>query len=396
MTDEAINNSTATEKPSKRDAKSRRPGQVIKRGEDKWLIRIFLGRDTSGKRHYHSETFIGKKKKAEELMRGLLERKKLGEPLRQSEITFDQFLDQWLETVKLRGRERTWLHYANIAQRYVRPDLGKRRLIDVMAADVTALYTTLSGRGLSAATVRYVHTLLTNAFKLALRREQVRKNPMLGVDPPRKESRELQSLDADQMRAFLRAAEARHKATLFALAFYTGARPCEYLALKWSDLDNQAGAVTLQRSMVWRETGDWYLTEPKTAASRRTIPLSAPLLAKLSEHRKQQLEEKLRAGKVWENHGFIFSNEIGQPFALRAIRHVFKRLLKDAGLPLTTRLYDARHSCASALIASGINSKVVSERLGHSKVNITLDTYTHVSAGMQKEASDQLDKAIFG
>jgi integrase len=102
------------------------------------------------------------------------------------------------------------------------------------------------------------------------------------------------------------------------------------------------------------------------------------------------------AGSAWRDNGLVFCDEAGCAREINAVRHVFKRLLKAAKLPKTIRLYDARHSCATALIAAGINSKAVSERLGHSNVTITLQTYTHVSQGLQKQASDEIDKALSG
>src|SRR5215471_17317919 len=117
------------DKPKKPD--TRRTGQVIARGKNKWLIRLFLGRDSEGKRHYHSELFPGRKSEAEEKLRDLLRRQKLSEPLRESDITFGQFLDQWLATVKLRARERTYTHYETMVDYYVRDHIGGRRLIDV-------------------------------------------------------------------------------------------------------------------------------------------------------------------------------------------------------------------------------------------------------------------------
>jgi integrase len=338
--------------------------------------------------------FPGRKKDAEEKLRELLRRQKLNEPLRESDITFGQFLDQWLETVKLRTRERTHRDYNSLTDYYIRGPLGSRRLVDITSHDVTALYTNLKDRRLSTRTIQYVHTLLTNAFKLAIRREMIRKNPMLAVDPPMLAKREVKALTLEEVHAIL--AQAEDERALFTVAFYTGARPCEYLALKWSDVDLQAKTVTIQRSIVWRKTGDWYFTEPKTATSRRTVPLSEALMSRLGEHRTRQLEARLKAGSTWRNKDLIFCNETGDARELNAVRHSFKRLLKAAKLPATIRLYDARHSCASALIAAGINSKVVSERLGHSSVKITLDTYTHVSQGLQKQASEEIDKALLG
>src|SRR5262249_55489645 len=148
-----------------------------------------------------------------------------------------------------------------VIDQYVRDPLGKKRLVDITSHDVTALYTSLKDRKLSMRTIRYVHTLLTNAFKLAMRREMIRKNPMFAVDPPMLPQREVKALAVEEIHAILTAADKRDERTLFAMAFYTGARPCEYLALKWPDVDWQAKTITIQRSIVWRKAGDWYLTE---------------------------------------------------------------------------------------------------------------------------------------
>jgi integrase len=389
-----------TPKPSKgrksKAEKSRRNGQVLRRGEDKYLIRIFLGRDTNGKRHYHSETFLGKKRAADDYLRELLTRKKVGDPLRQSDDTFDTFLDEWLSAKRQSVRERTHSHYTKLLTLYIRPALGKRRLIDVMAADIQAVYEKMLGEELSSSTAYFVHTILTNVFKLAVKRDKIRKNPMLGVEPPRLASREMSALDAGQIRLLLAAAQGRRESQLFTIAFYTGARPCEYLALKWTDVDLQAKTITIRRSLVWRKAGDWYITEPKTEKSKRTLPLSAAVIAALQEQRKRQLEDKMKIGRAWPDHGFIFADEAGEPMTVGATRYLFRHLLRMAGLPAEIRLYDVRHSTATHLIASGYNAKVVSERLGHSNIAITLETYTHVSAGMQKEASEEMEKVISG
>jgi integrase len=100
---------------------------------------------------------------------------------------------------------------------------------------------------------------------------------------------------------------------MFELAFYLGARPCEYLGLKWSDLNTKQAEITIQRSLKWRARDGWYTTPPKTEKSNRTIGLTPYFIGRLAEHRKRQLETKMKAGSAWADTGFIFTNEIGQP-----------------------------------------------------------------------------------
>ena len=175
----------------------------------------------------------------------------------------------------------------------------------------------------------------------------------------------------------------------------TGMRPSEALGLKWPDIDLDSGRITVNR--VLSRTGKhWKLEEPKTARSRRTVPLSVSVIKDMKEHKKKQATEKLKkAENEYNDQGFVFADDIGEPLSDRNIiaRH-FKPLLKDAKLP-DIRLYDLRHTCATLLLSAGENPKVVSERLGHANITLTLDTYSHVLPDMQQGAADKLEAMLF-
>jgi integrase len=206
----------------------------------------------------------------------------------------------------------------------------------------------------------------------------------------------MQALGKDQAAVFLEALHGTKHEVLFTLALATGMRPGEYLALKWSDIDLDRGMVTVQRTLV-RTKGGWQFGEPKTSKARRTLPIPPTVTKLLRQHRVSQLEQRLKVADAWEDNGLVFTNEIGQPLERHNLlsRH-FKPLLGKAGLPKTLRLYDLRHSAATLLLTAGIHPKVASERLGHSSVVMTLDTYTHVQPNMQKEASDKMEELLFG
>jgi len=173
-------------------------------------------------------------------------------------------------------------------------------------------------------------------------------------------------------------------------------RPCEYLGLHWSDVDLDRGQVTVTHSLTWGKSEGWSLTEPKTPRSKRTIPLPASMTRLLVDHRRRQNEARLKAGKKYKNHGFVFAMEFGAPVRLRYLdRYHFKPTLKRAELPATMRVYDLRHSSATLLLAVGENVKVISERLGHASVTLTLDVYSHVLPGQQEAASAKLER-LFG
>lgn len=154
----------------------------------------------------------------------------------------------------------------------------------------------------------------------------------------------------------------------------------------------------MQRSLIWRsyQSGDWYFGEPKTPRSRRRIPLPASVVRALVEHRRRQAEERLKAGAEYRNLDLVFATGEGQPLIrLNVIHKHFKPILKRAKLSETLRLYDLRHTCATLLLAANENPKVVSERLGHASITLTLDVYSHVLPDMQQGASEKLESILF-
>jgi integrase len=171
-------------------------------------------------------------------------------------------------------------------------------------------------------------------------------------------------------------------------------RPEEYLALQWKDVDFERGTAQVKRALV-RHKGSWSFEDPKTARSRRTIYLPAALLQKLAAHKRKQSESRLKLGAAWQAHDLIFCSDEGTPLFIPNITYRYYRpILTKANLP-RIRLYDLRHSCATLLLAAEENPKIVSERLGHSTIVLTLDTYSHVLPTMQQGATARLEKMLY-
>ncbi|HEY0545755.1 MAG TPA: site-specific integrase, partial [Pyrinomonadaceae bacterium] len=158
------------------------------------------------------------------------------------------------------------------------------------------------------------------------------------------------------------------------------------------------GILIVQRAIAWhRKGGGFDFTAPKTAHSRRSIPLPASVAQALAAHKRQQAEERLMAGALYQNYGLVFAALEGTPVMIRnLVRRHFKPTLKRAELSESIRLYDLRHSCATLLLSAGENPKVVSERLGHASITLTLDVYSHVLPTMQEAASEKLEAMLFG
>jgi integrase len=374
-------------------------GHIRKSGKQSWLIRIHLSYDRdTGKRNYHNHTVRGTKKDAEKYLSRKLREVDTGTFVEPAPVTVDAYLDQWLDNAaRHKLSQLSFEHYSDMLRLYVRPALGKKRLAAVRPLDVQALYSQMQGRGLSSRMVRYTHAVLNSALKQAVRWKLLQQNPAEHVELPKKERKEMQALTPEQAAQFLKAAASDRYATLFNLAIIAGLRPSEYLGLQWKDIDFDKGTVTIQRTLTWKRDRSWYFGEPKTSKSRRSIPLPLPLLHMLREHKRRQAEERLKAGPEWRGHDLVFCGREGQPVQSRnLIAKHFKPTLKRAGLPDSIRLYDLRHTCATLLLVADENPKIVSERLGHSSIVLTLDTYSHVLPSMQKAATDKLAGMLFG
>ena len=362
-------------------------GQLYKR-RNSWTIRVAAGRDPeSGKRQIINRTVHGTKKEAEQVRVALLRQLDQGELLlKPTRLTMREYLEEWkAKAARPRVSPRTFHDYEGMLERYVTPVLGTRRLSAITPMDVQDVIARMLARGLSSRTVRYCHTVLNNALRQAVRWRYLSHNPAREVELPRRERREMLALTEQEAQRFLAAAASSIHHALFALLLGTGLRPGEAVALKWTDLDAANDRLIIRRS-VSSGKGGMRLQEPKTAQGRRTVELPHHLTRLLME-RKGDADEQ----------DFIFPSKAGTPLDVRnlASKH-FKPTLTKAGLPSKFRLYDLRHTHATLLLLAGVNPKIVSERLGHAGVMITLDVYSHVLPGMQSAAAAKLDAMLFG
>jgi integrase len=291
---------------------------------------------------------------------------------------------------------RTFKDYGDLLRRYVRESLGKIKLSDLKAVHIQTLYGQMLERGLSPRIVRYTHATLSSALKEAVKLDILPRNVATLVQLPKKNQKEMDVLSKDEAVLFLGTLEGVRMATMFSFALASGMRCQEYLGLQWKDINFEQGTATVQRAVVWHRTGGgWHFSQPKTAKSRRTVPLPSSVMQELRKHRIWQNQERLKLGAAWHQNDLVFPSEIGTPLNPPNITRHFKRILKKAGIRTSIRLYDLRHTTATLLLQAGINPKIVSERLGHATIVLTLDTYSHVLPNMQRDATDQLEQMIF-
>ena len=372
-------------------------GQLYERppGGGKWQVRVYLGLDTNGKRRYHNKLIHGTKKEASQYLTRVLRELDTGRFVEPSRMTVGAYLDEWIEVGKPSIRERTRASYKDIIRRYIKPRIGNIRLDRLSPADVQRLYNyMLHERSLATRTVRYTHAILHSALQQAVRWAKLARNPAAIVELPLQERREMRALTPSEVARFIKSAEQDRWYVLWLLLLTTGLRPGEALGLKWSDLSEDGSALRVQRVLVRIDGRGWDLKEPKTSKSRRVVTLPGTTSAALKSHRTSQVLERLQQGAKYEDHGFVFATRWGRPLDYRVvIRRHFKRVVRDAGLG-ALRPYDLRHTCATLLLAAGEHPKVVSERLGHASIVMTLDVYSHVLPDMQQAAAEKLEAII--
>jgi integrase len=344
-----------------------------------WVSQVSLGQDpVSGKRR--RETVYGAtKKEVQDKLRDLQAKAADGR-LDQTDMSAKNFLELWLGHIKPNVRAGTFKRYEIVVRKHLIPHLGNRALADLTAWDVAQLYRKLEEGGVPGPTRHVAGTKLRQALRYAVRLALIHSSPADRIDVPKLKRRVVRPLDVQQVQALLVAARQDRLYAIYVLALDTGARISELLALSWEDLDEARGELRIDKSL---EAGkDRRPKECKTRAGRRRVLLSAPTLAALREH---------RAHMAAEGHGspIMFPLSKGGYMNQWVVleRHYYPTLAR-AGLP-RFRFHDLRHTCATMLLGK-VNIKVVSERLGHANVKITLDTYSHVMPSMQEQAAAEM------
>jgi integrase len=203
----------------------------------------------------------------------------------------------------------------------------------------------------------------------------------------------MQIWDEDDIASFLESARQTPYFALFHTALFTGMRRSELLAMRWCDLDLLLCRLYVTRSLHVLKGGQVVIRPPKSAKGKRMIALSPLTVSVLREHREKQALERAMLGIPLKDDDLVFSQLNGKPLLPNTVTHAWIKLVRRTGLK-GIRLHDARHTHASLMLKQGIHPKVVQERLGHSSIHITLDTYSHVAPGLQEAAAARFDQAF--
>jgi integrase len=376
-------------------------GHFKKRGAS-WYYWAELDPGPDGRRRQQSKGGFRTRKDAERAFAELRDDVRRGAHVSASKMTLGRFLsDEWLPAIRASVRPTTWDHYWRNVDAHVGPALGSVQLQGLTPARLNAFYARMleSGRRrgggpLSPKTVRHVHTMLRKALEDAVRWGRLSHNVADRAQPPKPGTAEMKVWSPEQIRSFLDFVRDDRLYAAWLLLATTGMRRGEVLGLRWRDVDLGAGrlAVVHTLTVAHYRVG---VSEPKTGKGRRSVALDPETVGALRLHRKLQREERLAWGEAWQDTGLVFTREDGTLVHPHQFSRFFERHVLASGLP-RIRLHDVRHSYATAALAAGIPAKVVSERLGHANVSITLDTYSHVLPALQEDAANKVARLILG
>ncbi len=377
-------------------------GHIRQRTKGSWTIVIDVGKDPeTGKRMQKWHTIRGTKRDADRTLREMLLALEKGTYVKPTRLTVGEWLIQWLETyAKVHITLRTQESYSSTVRGHLVPSLGSIPLTQLRPQHLENYYArALSlGRtdgkgGLSARSVLYHHRILSEALGHAVKMGYLARNVAEVVKPPRPARAKLATLEPDDISRFLDAARQTPYYVLFSTLLYTGLRRGEALALKWRCVDLDMASLYVVDTAYKLHDGTFVIKEPKTAHSRRSIALSPSLALLLRKYREDQVQFGLSVGRAISDDDFVFTPLGGGPLDPDTVSHAFAKLIRKAGLP-HIRLHDLRHSHATLMLKAGIHPKIVSERLGHSSIAITLDIYSHVLPGLQEAAAERFDRLL--
>ena len=369
-------------------------GSIRKRKDGRWEGRYVVGHDPiTGK--MISRNVLGKTQaEVKEKLRTAIENSKRLDYTQTGKYTVGQWMDEWFEAyAKVKVRPSSHQTYKGYIENHIKPNIGDVPIEKLTSLQLQKFYRLLltEGRipriesekqpkGLSAKTVRNINQVISSAMDMAVRHKLILSNPTEGCELPKVEHREMKTLPAEQLGAFLREAKESGVYELYYMDLATGLRRGELLGLKWEDIDLQNGIIHVRRQVA-RVDGEVKEMPLKTKNSYRNISISQDAVAMLTEMEAHRSSD------------YVFPSSTGGPISPDSVNNMLHRVLKRAGLP-SIRFHDLRHTFATLALQNGVDIKTVSGMLGHFSAGFTLDTYAHVTTSAQKEAATTMGNVL--
>ncbi len=361
-------------------------GSIYKLPSGSWRAQIYINGQRLGKTRKS-------KIEAQKWLRETLGKIDQGYTADGSNTLLEVFLNEWLTSKSNAIKKTTWNLYECVIRNHINPHFGKIKLSDLSPQKIQSLYNNKARYGIGDRTICVIHTILNSSLNKAVKLGAIHTNPVQATTPPVYETPEMQAYSEHEITQLLLAVKETSIEALVHMAITIGLRQSEILALKWSDIDWARNTLSVQRQLKRKFENQDYFSSLKTKSGKRTITLGINMTDKLREHHRRQSRIKSETGDRWIENDLIFPSQSGTPMNQRNLLRKFKMIIQESGLR-EIRFHDLRHTAASLMLNHGITPMIVANRLGHSKVSVTLDTYGHLLPGMQQEMADYIDGLV--
>ena len=309
-----------------------------------------------------------------------------------TKVTVKEHFEAWWEIKKEKVKPTTAENYRFLLDRYILPKFGSQLLKDLTSVKIEKMLIDLI-QNHSESTVRLVSIVLSQGLERAVKDRLLPLNPAKGIERPKGKKRTVTPYTSSELKKLLEELESHRLFAFFRLLAYTGGRRGEILALRWSDLNPEKATLTISKNRT--RLGKTVIEQDSTKGGdgKRIVQLDSETLRLMKDHRKRQIEERMKAGSLWQEGNFIFAQETGLPLDPSTPYHLFKRTAKRLGLR-SESLHSIRHLHATELLNSGAGVHLVKDRLGHSDISTTLRIYAHIRPEQKQEVADLFARAI--
>lgn len=362
-----------------------------------WSFTLDIGRDPStGKRKQITRRGFETKKEAELAANQMTIEINNDTFVNEKDILFKDFITDYLKIIAQPSvKPSTFYGYKTVVEKRLIPKFGHMKIKKFTPKIISSYYTELLKEGLTEEFIQYIHSILKMASKTAVDWKYIKNDFMVTVKAPSRQKKNVNTWSIDECNKFLnRMREQKdHIFMLYYLAIYTGMRRGELLGLKWENIDFEKKRIYVEHSLYYISGQGLVLQSPKTASGKRNISITNETIAELQSYKVKKQEQLLKVGMKLSGEHFVVSAFGGEPVNPNTIHKQFLYDIKLAGVK-RIRFHDLRHTHATIMLEIGENSKVVSERLGHSNVSITLDKYSHVTPNIQDSSAEHFSEAL--
>ncbi|MFD2704174.1 site-specific integrase [Salibacterium lacus] len=369
-------------------------GYVRKRGKS-YSFTIDIGRDPStGQRKQKTKGGFKNSKDCEKAMNDMIHLLQHDEFVDTKKMMLKDFVEDWIEMEEMNYRPSTFSVYKSIINNRLIPAFGHAYVDELKPIDIQKYYNRMLKEGLTPKYILSIHNVLRALISKSVTWEVASKNVMDKVTPPKGKRKEMQTWTLEQSKQFLdHAKENTIIYPVFVLAIWTGMRKGEIYGLKWKDIDFENNRIQVNRTMAWARGQGHILQDAKTDGSRRTIKASDHVMSVLNSQLLKQKQIMMKLGERHQDDNLVFLSYNGKPMSMRHAGERLVQLSKELGLP-RIRMHDLRHTHATISLELKQHPKVVSERLGHKSIDITLDLYSHVTENLQEESANEFERAM--